>query len=55
MGGEAAVHESLETAAEPGLTLTIFTAEPGSPSEEQPRLLASWAAATPRTRSPAGG
>jgi hypothetical protein len=31
-------------AAEPGLTLTIYTAEPGSPSEEGLRLLASWAA-----------
>ena len=29
-------------AAEPGLTLTIYTAEPGSPSEEALRLLASW-------------
>ncbi len=31
-------------AAEPGLTLTVYTAEPGSPSEEGLRLLASWAA-----------
>lgn len=31
-------------AAEPGLTLTVYTAEPGSPSEEALRLLASWAA-----------
>ena len=31
-------------AAEPGLTLTIYTAEPGSPSEDALRLLASWAA-----------
>ncbi|GAA3840800.1 hypothetical protein GCM10022206_93920 [Streptomyces chiangmaiensis] len=31
-------------AAEPGLTLTIYTAEPGSPSEEALRLLASWTA-----------
>ena len=29
-------------AAEPGLTLTIYTAEPGSPSEDALRLLASW-------------
>jgi transcriptional regulator with XRE-family HTH domain len=36
--------EGLEMAAEPGLTLTIYTAEPGSPSEEAIRLLASWAA-----------
>ncbi len=31
-------------AAEPGLTVTIYTAEPGSPSEEGLRLLASWSA-----------
>jgi hypothetical protein len=37
-------YEGLEMAAEPGLTLTIYTAEPGSPSEEGLRLLASWAA-----------
>ncbi|MGV9348713.1 helix-turn-helix transcriptional regulator [Streptomyces spiralis] len=36
--------EGLDMAAEPGLTLTIYTAEPGSPSEEGLRLLASWAA-----------
>ncbi|KUL35402.1 XRE family transcriptional regulator [Streptomyces sp. NRRL F-4489] len=36
--------EGLEMAAEPGLTLTIYTAEPGSPSEEALRLLASWSA-----------
>jgi len=37
-------YESLEMAAEPGLTLTIYAAEPGSPSEDALRLLASWAA-----------
>ncbi|WP_019544378.1 helix-turn-helix transcriptional regulator [Streptomyces sulphureus] len=36
--------EDLEMAATPGLTLTVYTAEPGSPSEEALRLLASWAA-----------
>lgn len=39
-------------AAEPGLTLTVYTAEPGSPSEEGLRLLASWAA-TQDVASPA--
>ncbi|GAA3062267.1 hypothetical protein GCM10010448_52000 [Streptomyces glomeratus] len=37
-------YEGLEMAAEPGLTLTVYSAEPGSPSEEALRLLASWAA-----------
>jgi transcriptional regulator with XRE-family HTH domain len=37
-------YEGLEMAAEPGLTLTIYTAEPGSPSDERLRLLGSWAA-----------
>jgi transcriptional regulator with XRE-family HTH domain len=36
--------EGLEMAAEPGLTLTIYTAEPGSPTAERMQLLASWAA-----------
>ena len=36
--------EGLEMAAEPGLTLTVYTAEPGSPSAERMQLLASWAA-----------
>ncbi|MEU1346725.1 helix-turn-helix transcriptional regulator [Streptomyces sp. NPDC005775] len=48
--------EGLEMAAEPGLTLTIYTAEPDSPHEEALRLLASWAAtqeahSTPRRAS----
>jgi hypothetical protein len=37
-------YEGLDMAAEPGLTLTIYAAEPGSPSEDALRLLASWAA-----------
>ncbi|MEV7886822.1 helix-turn-helix domain-containing protein [Streptomyces sp. NPDC002817] len=36
--------ESLAMAAEPGLTLVVYTAEPGSPSEGGLGLLASWAA-----------
>jgi hypothetical protein len=43
--------EGLEMTAEAGLTLTIYTAEPGSASEEGLRLLASWAA-TPQTPAP---
>lgn len=44
-------YEGLEMAAEPGLTLTIYAAEPGSPSEEGLLLLASWAA-THELRAP---
>ncbi|KOG33467.1 helix-turn-helix transcriptional regulator [Streptomyces resistomycificus] len=36
--------EALGITAEPGLTLTVYTAEPGSPSAEGLDLLASWAA-----------
>ncbi|WP_017547159.1 helix-turn-helix transcriptional regulator [Nocardiopsis prasina] len=36
--------EGMELAAEPGLTLTVYTAEPGSASAERMSLLASWGA-----------
>jgi hypothetical protein len=39
------VFEELAVTAEPGRVLLIYTAEPGSPSAEGLRLLASWAAA----------
>jgi hypothetical protein len=42
VGDLTLAYEGLEMAAEPGLTLTIYTAEPGSPSEQTLRLLASW-------------
>ncbi|WP_159765924.1 helix-turn-helix transcriptional regulator [Streptomyces sp. HM190] len=44
VGDLTLAYEGLEMTAEPGLSLTIYTAEPGSPSEEGLRLLASWAA-----------
>ncbi|RKN03753.1 helix-turn-helix transcriptional regulator [Streptomyces radicis] len=44
VGDLTLAYEGLEMTAEPGLTLTIYTAEPGSPSEEGLRLLASLAA-----------
>jgi transcriptional regulator with XRE-family HTH domain len=37
-------YEELTITAEPGLVLMIYTAEPGSPSAERLRLLASWGA-----------
>jgi len=44
VGEMTLAYEGLELAAEPGLTLTVYTAEPGSPSAERMQLLASWAA-----------
>lgn len=43
-------YEALELPASPGLTMFAYTAEPGSPSEERLRLLASWAATEAVTR-----
>ncbi|MFF9623632.1 helix-turn-helix transcriptional regulator [Streptomyces griseosporeus] len=51
VGDLTLAYEGLEMAAAPGLTLTIYTAEPGSASEEGLRLLASWAA-TSQTLAP---
>jgi transcriptional regulator with XRE-family HTH domain len=44
VGDLTLAYEGLEMAAEPGLTLTVYTAEPGSASEEGLRLLSSWSA-----------
>lgn len=38
------VYEELAITAQPGHVLLVYTAEPGSPSAERLRLLASWAA-----------
>ena len=40
--------ESLELAADTGLTISAYSAEPGSPSEDALNLLASWAATIDR-------
>ncbi|WEK61239.1 MAG: helix-turn-helix transcriptional regulator [Candidatus Microbacterium colombiense] len=40
-------YEALDVTADPGNVMTIYTAEPGSPSAERLRLLASWAAEQP--------
>ncbi|WP_067416347.1 helix-turn-helix transcriptional regulator [Streptomyces sampsonii] len=44
VGALTLAYEGLEMATESGLTLTVYTAEPGSTSDEGLRLLASWAA-----------
>lgn len=46
VGDLVLTYEGMELTAEPGLSFLIYTAEPGSPSEERLRLLASWAATT---------
>ncbi|MFJ9777311.1 helix-turn-helix transcriptional regulator [Kitasatospora sp. NPDC101157] len=51
VGDLTLAYEGMDMAAAPGLTLTIYAAEPGSPSEQGLRLLASWAA----TRETAAG
>ncbi|CAM3890872.1 helix-turn-helix domain-containing protein [Tsukamurella strandjordii] len=44
VGEMTLAYEGMDLEAEPGLTLTVYCAEPGSDSAERMRLLASWAA-----------
>jgi transcriptional regulator with XRE-family HTH domain len=44
VGDLTLTYEGLELTTEPDLSFLIYTAEPGSPSEERLQLLASWAA-----------
>ena len=37
-------YEALELPSDPGLTLLVYTAEPGTPTQDALNLLASWAA-----------
>jgi transcriptional regulator with XRE-family HTH domain len=46
-------YETMELAASPGLTIAVYTAEPGSKSEQALNLLASWTA-TPGEPRPTG-
>jgi hypothetical protein len=43
--------EALALPADPGLSLVVYGAEPGSPSEDGLRLLASWAATLDQTQT----
>ncbi len=54
VGDLSLAFEGLDMAAAPGLTLTVYTAEPGSSSEEGLRLLATWAATQDTERSATG-
>lgn len=56
VGALELAYEGFELVAEPGLTMTVYSAEPGSSSEQSLRLLASWAAShdtRPATTTPA--
>ena len=44
VGGLDLTFEAMELVADPGLTMFVYTAEPGSKSEEALNLLASWTA-----------
>jgi transcriptional regulator with XRE-family HTH domain len=46
-GDVTLAYDSLRTDADPGLILTVYTPEPGSPSAERLALLASWSATAP--------
>ncbi|MFE9912940.1 helix-turn-helix transcriptional regulator [Streptomyces clavifer] len=54
VGDLTLTYEGMELTAEPGLSFLIYTAEPGSPSQERLQLLASLAATSP-ARPPVGG
>ncbi len=47
VGDLTLAYEELAITAEPGQVLLVYTAEPGSPSADRLRLLASWAADAP--------
>jgi transcriptional regulator with XRE-family HTH domain len=54
VGGLELAFESFPLAADPGQSLLTYTAEPGSPSQDALRLLASWVATTDDIEQPAG-
>jgi transcriptional regulator with XRE-family HTH domain len=43
--------EALELPADPGLRINVYTADPGTPSEDALKVLASWAATQPTAAS----
>jgi transcriptional regulator with XRE-family HTH domain len=53
VGDLTLTYEGLELTTDPDWSFLIYTAEPGSPSEERLRLLASWAASREQESAPA--
>jgi len=53
VGDLALTYEMMELAADPGLRILAYSAEPGSGSEEALRLLGSWAATLEQERASA--
>jgi hypothetical protein len=47
-------YNALEIAADPGLTIVVYTAEPHSPSQQALDLLASWTLPAPSARPNTG-
>jgi transcriptional regulator with XRE-family HTH domain len=47
--------EALDLAADPGLRVSAYTAEPGTPSDDALKVLASWAATSDQPAGAAGG
>jgi transcriptional regulator with XRE-family HTH domain len=46
------VHESLDLSGDPGLSLTVYSADPGTPAADALKLLASWAASKDQDATP---
>jgi hypothetical protein len=53
VGDLTLVYESVDMLSEPGLTLTLYAAEPASPTAHALDLLASWTAAQAGAPAPA--
>lgn len=51
VGEMTLAYEGMQMESEPGLTMTVYAAEPGSPSADRMLLLASWAASEERDAS----
>jgi len=52
VGDLSVAFNAMELPADPGLTLTVYSAPPGSATEEKLRVLSSWAATGPNQQPP---